>query len=159
MATPEVAVKLVGLKVIRAQHALSQRELARRAGLTWVAINRLETGHASARPSTVVQLSTALNVEPEVLIDGPTATDASDGEHDALQVNGARLRSAREEQKLSVAGLAARAGLPRVTVWRIETGRGRPHPRTTRKLAEALGLAPAALLGPLPASALAAALA
>src|SRR5947209_20587803 len=101
MAAPEVAVRLEGLKTIRAQQAWSQRELARRAGLTWVAINRLETGHASARPTTVAQLAAALGVAPDVLINSPYATDGSETQVEGmLRVDGSRLRTAREERKL-----------------------------------------------------------
>jgi transcriptional regulator with XRE-family HTH domain len=56
-----------------------------------------------------------------------------------------RLRSARY---LSQAELATKAGVSRATIARIEAGEIIPYPRTVRKLAEALGVAPTELVPP-----------
>ena len=60
------------------------------------------------------------------------------------------LRAIRERQALSQAELADRAGISRVSVVRIENGDAEPYPSTTRKLAAALGVAPADLMEPAP---------
>ena len=57
------------------------------------------------------------------------------------------LRSLREERLLSQQELAALSGVSKTTIVAIERGAGRPHPRTLRKLTEALGVEPAALAG------------
>jgi len=54
-------------------------------------------------------------------------------------VNG-KLKRLREQQALSLTDLAQITGLSRVTINRIENGKQKPMPRTTRKLAEALGV-------------------
>jgi transcriptional regulator with XRE-family HTH domain len=59
-----------------------------------------------------------------------------------------RLRYLRERKALSQRELAERSGVNRVTIVRLETGAQEPHPRTTRRLAEALGVEPADLMGP-----------
>ena len=59
---------------------------------------------------------------------------------------GARIRDARRRRVLTQKELAELAGLPRVTLVRIETDRQRPRPSTLRRLAKALGLKPQELL-------------
>lgn len=56
--------KLPRLKAIRLQKMLSQEELAEKAGLSRVAVTRLETGRVDARFATVRKLAAALGVEP-----------------------------------------------------------------------------------------------
>ena len=53
------------------------------------------------------------------------------------------LREARARRLLSLRQLAERAGVAPTTVHLIEAGRRLPHPGTIRKLAAALGVAPA----------------
>jgi transcriptional regulator with XRE-family HTH domain len=55
---------------------------------------------------------------------------------------GMRLLELRRRKLLSQRELAARAGVARATINNIEQGKLRPHPRTLRKLAEALGVPP-----------------
>lgn len=57
-----------------------------------------------------------------------------------------KLRGLREERSLSQRELAAFSGVSPATILKIERGNSsRPHPRTVRKLAEALGVEPRAL--------------
>ena len=56
-----------GLYAQRRRQALTQQELADRAGVSLVTINRLERGY-TARPQTVRKLATALGVEPSDLM-------------------------------------------------------------------------------------------
>ena len=53
-----------------------------------------------------------------------------------------RLKELRREQVLSLRELEERSGVSYNTIWRIEDGRQGAHPRTVRKLAEALGVDP-----------------
>jgi transcriptional regulator with XRE-family HTH domain len=53
-----------------------------------------------------------------------------------------RLRELREESSLSMRELAALAGITHQTVYRIEHGQQSVQPRTLRKLADVLGVAP-----------------
>jgi transcriptional regulator with XRE-family HTH domain len=62
-----------------------------------------------------------------------------------------RLKAIRERKALTQEELAAKAGINRVTLARIETG-AEPFPATIRKLAAALGVQPADLMEPLPTS-------
>ncbi len=57
-----------------------------------------------------------------------------------------RLKELRREQVLSLRELEERSGVSYNTIWRIEDGRQGAHPRTVRKLAEALGVEPSELL-------------
>ena len=63
-----------------------------------------------------------------------------------MRIDGEKVKAAREQRFLSQRELADRAGVNRNTVWRIETdGPADVHPRTIRKVAEALSVDPASL--------------
>ena len=53
-----------------------------------------------------------------------------------------KLRQLRDDATLSARELAEMAGVHENTVLRLETGKGSAHPKTIRKLAEALGVTP-----------------
>ena len=57
-----------------------------------------------------------------------------------------RLKELRRERVLSLRELEERSGVSYNTIWRIEDGRQGAHPRTVRKLADALGVAPSELI-------------
>ena len=57
-----------------------------------------------------------------------------------------RLKELRRERVLSLQELEERSGVSYNTIWRIEDGRQGAHPRTLRKLAEALGVQPSELI-------------
>ncbi len=64
-----------------------------------------------------------------------------------VRIDGEKVREARERRFFSQRELADRAGVNRNTVWRIETsGHTDVHPRTIRRLAEALSVDPASLV-------------
>lgn len=63
-----------------------------------------------------------------------------------VKIDGEKVRVAREQRFLSQRELADKARMNHNTVWRIEsTGLAEVHPRTIRKLAEALSVDPASL--------------
>jgi transcriptional regulator with XRE-family HTH domain len=64
------AVVYVGerLKALRIRRALTQEELAQRAGLSKNAVNRLEVDKAEPRMSTLRKLARALGVDPSELV-------------------------------------------------------------------------------------------
>lgn len=63
------AVVYVGdrLKSSRIDNALTQAELAEKAGLTTAAVARIERNEAEPRPSTLRKLAAALDVAPHDL--------------------------------------------------------------------------------------------
>jgi transcriptional regulator with XRE-family HTH domain len=63
-----------------------------------------------------------------------------------MEVNVERLKELRRARVLSLRELEERSGVSYNTIWRIEDGRQGAHPRTVRKLAEALGVEPSELL-------------
>jgi len=63
-----------------------------------------------------------------------------------MEVNVERLKELRRERVLSLRELEAKSGVSYNTIWRIEDGRQGAHPRTVRKLAEALGVEPKELI-------------
>ena len=63
-----------------------------------------------------------------------------------VKIDGEKVRAARERQFLSQRELAERADINRNTVWRIEaSGLTEVHPRTIRRIGEALSVDPASL--------------
>ncbi len=64
-----------------------------------------------------------------------------------VKIDGEKVRTTRERAFLSQRELADKAGLNHNTVWRIEgSGAAEVHPRTIRKIAEALAVEPASLV-------------
>ncbi len=64
-----------------------------------------------------------------------------------MEVDATKLRNLREARILSLRELADESGVSYNTIWFIEAGRRRrTHPRTIRKLANALGVEPTELL-------------
>jgi transcriptional regulator with XRE-family HTH domain len=56
------------VRELRTLSALTQEELADRAGITATALSRIERNEAEPRPSTLRKLAAALGVEPRELI-------------------------------------------------------------------------------------------
>ncbi len=56
------------LKRLRTLNALTQEELATKAGLTAAAVARIERNEAEPRPSTLRKLAGALEVKPAALV-------------------------------------------------------------------------------------------
>jgi DNA-binding XRE family transcriptional regulator len=71
---------------------------------------------------------------------------ARTGKLRGMEVNTERLKELRRRRVLSMRELEEISGVSHNTIWRIESGRQGAHPRTIRKLAEALGVAPEELL-------------
>ena len=63
-----------------------------------------------------------------------------------MEVNVERLKELRRERVLSLRELEEKSGVSYNTIWRIEDGRQGAHPKTVRKLAEALGVRPSELI-------------
>lgn len=67
-ATVTVVPALANLKELRTRAALSQRDLARLAGVAHTTVVRLEGGDPNVLPSTLRKLAKALHVKPAELI-------------------------------------------------------------------------------------------
>jgi DNA-binding XRE family transcriptional regulator len=63
-----------------------------------------------------------------------------------MEVDTEKLKELRRRRVLSMRELEELSGVSHNTIWRIESGRQGAHPRTIRKLAEALGMEPEELL-------------
>jgi transcriptional regulator with XRE-family HTH domain len=63
-----------------------------------------------------------------------------------MEVNVERLKELRRERVLSLRELEEKSDVSYNTIWRLEDGRQGAHPRTLRKLAEALGVDPSELV-------------
>ena len=59
-----------GLRRLRRERALSQRDLSHMTGIAFDTISRLETGKQRAQPRTIRKLADALGVEPRELMMG-----------------------------------------------------------------------------------------
>jgi transcriptional regulator with XRE-family HTH domain len=58
------------LRQLRVERALSLRALAKRSGVAFDTINKLELGHRPARLVTIRKLADALGVQPKELMKG-----------------------------------------------------------------------------------------
>ena len=69
----EAPTRMHKLRTLRLEHAWSQAELAKQAGVSEFTILRMEQGKA-AHPSTIGKVARALGIEPKVLVNcGPPA--------------------------------------------------------------------------------------
>jgi transcriptional regulator with XRE-family HTH domain len=59
----------VGLRELRLERVLSQRELAQRAGVAPKTVLDIETGKIRPHPATLRKLAAALGVDPSALAD------------------------------------------------------------------------------------------
>src|SRR3712207_5750482 len=64
----DMEVDVAKLKRLREDRVLSQRELARMAGLTHVTVWRLENGFTEAHAQTIRKIANVLGVEPRELV-------------------------------------------------------------------------------------------
>ena len=64
----------------------------------------------------------------------------------SMEVNVEKLKELRRDRVLSLRELEEVSGVSYNTIWRLEDGRQGAHPRTIRKLAEALGVEASELL-------------
>ena len=71
-------VKLTRLKDVRQRKALTQQQLAEKAGVNRVTIARIEGGKDEPFPTTVRKVADALGVEPEELL-APVAESVTNG--------------------------------------------------------------------------------
>jgi transcriptional regulator with XRE-family HTH domain len=65
-----VEVDGVKLQRLREERVLSQRELARLAGLTHQTVWRFENGSTNAHPRTIRKIAVVLGVEPNKIVKG-----------------------------------------------------------------------------------------
>ncbi len=70
MAERFTEVDRMQLKRLRQEQALSLRDLARRSGVAYDTINRLELGKQDSQPRTIRRLAEALGVQPKELMKG-----------------------------------------------------------------------------------------
>ncbi len=63
-----------------------------------------------------------------------------------MKVDNQKLRGLREQKVISIRELEKVSGVSYNTIWRLETGKTEAHPRTIRKLAQALGTDPSELV-------------
>ncbi len=64
-----------------------------------------------------------------------------------MEVDGQKLRKLRSRRLWLIGDLAAKSGVHRNVISKLENGRGGAYPETIRKLAEALRVDPAELIG------------
>ena len=62
-------MRLARLKLLRLRKALTQQQLAHKAGINRTTVVRLEAGRDHPSPTTVRRLADALGVEPEDLME------------------------------------------------------------------------------------------
>lgn len=70
MEAKHTGTPLPHLAYWRILQGFTQRDLARKSGVSPTSIALLETARRYARPSTITKLALALNIEPRQLIEG-----------------------------------------------------------------------------------------
>ncbi len=94
---------MLSIRVLRSIKHISQRELARRAGLSAATLNRIERGVKRPAPDELERLAAALAVTPADLAQGPVPpSDPAARERRLAQTQGARhcARVTRQADKV-----------------------------------------------------------
>jgi len=119
------------IREARKQNALTQRELARKLGVSRTAVFDWEAGSREPDEGSKVKLQSILGAN--FLAAGPDDTDTS-------SVLSAWLSRVRQERNMTVAQLAEKSGLAVPTIYNIEAGKAQnPRQRTIRLLEKAVG--------------------
>ncbi len=146
------------MRAARARAGLSQVALSRATRLDRAAISFLERAERSPDLSTLVRVARALAVTPSELLEG-VGSGGSGGLRGSRRPSGkgapatpaarlgANLRVARVHAGLSQETLGYEADVDRAAISVYERGGRGPNLRTVLKLARALEVRPAALLG------------
>jgi DNA-binding XRE family transcriptional regulator/predicted GIY-YIG superfamily endonuclease len=117
----------------------------------WRAVVRAELEHHNTRLEALVREDALIRSERprynrivgrRSAVEAPVPACAEPGAVPKLS----RLREIREQRILSLADLAAKAGVARRTIIRLEKHEVTAQPRTVHKLAAALGVEPAELI-------------
>jgi transcriptional regulator with XRE-family HTH domain len=132
-----------GLRAWRRLGRRTQQQLARDAGISRETLIRLEAARA-ALPHILDRLADALCIAPEVLIVGPGQINEETSVQMTFPVR--HVGYWRQLARLSQAKLAARVGIARETLLRIENGRPARR-QVVIRIANALVLAPSVLIG------------
>ncbi len=120
------------MRLARKQNALSQAELATRAGVTQATISNWEIGKQEPDPDKLKKLQ-------EILGSNFLAAGKA-GQSDASSVLAEWLSRTRQQAGMTVAQLAEKSGLSVPTVYNIEAARAEnPRRRTMERLEKALG--------------------
>jgi excisionase family DNA binding protein len=158
-----VPVDKARLRELRKAQGWTQQQLAHTAGLSLSSVGALETGHytrtsaipalAQALGTTPADLTAAPPGEPVIRPAGPLPPGgaARTAAPPPWHAEGAALRALRAGRGLTQAELAGRAGLSRPLLSLLERGYGY-RPGLILALARALGLPPAQLAPPAPAT-------
>ena len=120
------------IRALRLRKALTQQELADRAGISAVPIFMAEQKRQVPFPRNIRKIAEGLGVPVEVLTIGEGVRPPIDP-----ILLGERVRNLRWRKGFSQEELALEAGISAGVVSMAESGR-RPHPGTLRKLAAAL---------------------
>ncbi|GAW93016.1 helix-turn-helix domain-containing protein [Calderihabitans maritimus] len=117
------------IRLLREEKGLSLSQLAKEVKLSVSYLSEIERGSVAPGLATVKKIAEALNV-PVFTIMAP------------VNSTGYKLKLLREEQGLTQAQLAEKAGVSAGLIGQIEHGRVQPSLKTLEKIGEALGVAP-----------------
>lgn len=124
------------------ERRMTQKELARRAGVTEAAVSRYLTGERAPQAATVAALARALDCSTDDLLGAPKS-----GPEKARMRFARNLTAAMAAHGMSVGGLAEAAGLSQAAVSRYVNGRRAPKTDAAAAVAKALGTTVDALYG------------
>lgn len=129
------------IRLAREERGLSLTNLAERAGVSISYLSEVEHGRKSPSLQIVQRLANALHLDPSaLLVDNITRVSITPGQ---------RVRVLRTENGLTLSQLAEKVGIGASYLSEIERGRVNPAPVTLGKIAEALNVSIAGILGPL----------
>lgn len=121
------------LRFLRRAANLTQKELARRVGISRRDISAIERGRVQDPRSFIADIARVLEVDPEWLDTGAGPAPLADQPH---RLTGAEIRRVREKLGMSIDTLATYIGLTARTLIQAEQGHNLLGARCTRAILE-----------------------
>lgn len=135
------------LKQIRKSKKITQTELGNLLGKSLRTIQKYEYGEIEIPLNIIFKICNLFDVSIDEIIENTAEFNLSDDEINNLSILNKNMQSIRTNKKISVKELALRANMSETAIYQYQSGLRCPSINALYKIANALGVTQAELLG------------